>query len=150
VKMVMVLYPGNGHKAEFGELEGQPVPGSAEGEIGLRRWLEDEGHELITTTDREGGELDQNLADAVVLITTPFWPVYVTREMIESASSLKLILTAGVGSDHIDLAAAAENNITVAEQTNCNVVSVAEHAVMCVLNLVRNFGPQYKQVVDGE
>lgn len=53
--MVMVLYPGNGHKAEFGELEGQPVPGSAEGEIGLRRWLEDEGHELITTTDREGG-----------------------------------------------------------------------------------------------
>jgi hypothetical protein len=55
VKMVMVLYPGNGHKAEFGELEGQPVPGSAEGEIGLRRWLEDEGHELITTTDREGG-----------------------------------------------------------------------------------------------
>ena len=76
--------------------------------------------------------------------------MYVTREMIESASSLKLILTAGVGSDHIDLAAAAENNITVAEQTNCNVVSVAEHAVMCVLNLVRNFGPQYKQVVDGE
>jgi formate dehydrogenase len=147
--MVMVLYPGNGHKAEFGELEGQPVPGSAEGEISLRRWLEDEGHELITT-GRRGGELDQNLADAVVLITTPFWPVYVTLEMIESASSLKLILTAGVGSDHIDLAAAAENNITVAEQTNSNVVSVAEHAVMCVLNLVRNFVPQYKQVVDGE
>lgn len=149
MKMVMVLYPGNGHKAEFGELEGQPVPGSAEGEIGLRRWLEDEGHELITT-DREGGELEQNLADADVLITTPFWPVYVTREMIESASSLKLILIAGVSSDHIDLAAAAENDITVAEQTNSNVVSVAEHAVMCVLNLVRNFGPQYKQVVDGE
>jgi phosphoglycerate dehydrogenase-like enzyme len=98
---------------------------AAQREIGPRRWLEDEGHELITTTDREGGELAQNLADAVVLITTPFWPVYVTREMIESASSLKLILTAGVGSDHIDLAAAAENNITVAEQTNSNVVSVA-------------------------
>ena len=33
----MVLYPGNGHEIEFGELEGQPVPGSADGEIGLRR-----------------------------------------------------------------------------------------------------------------
>jgi formate dehydrogenase len=87
----MVLYPGNGHKVEFGELEGQPVPGSAEGDIGLRRWLEDERHELITTTDREGGELEQNLADADVLITTPFWPVYVTRELIENASRLKLI-----------------------------------------------------------
>ena len=84
MKIVMLLYPSNGHKVEFGELEGQPVPGSAEGEIGLRRWLEDEGHELITI-DREGGELEQNLADADILITTPFWPVYVTREMIESA-----------------------------------------------------------------
>lgn len=49
----MVLYPGNKHKVEFGELEGQPVPGSADGEIGLRQWLENEGHELVTTTDRE-------------------------------------------------------------------------------------------------
>ena len=48
------------------------------------------------------------------------------------------------------MAAAAENNITVAEQTNSSVISVAEHAIMCVLNLVRNFVPQYKQVVDGE
>lgn len=55
--MVIVLYPANGHKAEFGELEGQPVPGSAEGEIGLRRRLEDEGHELITT-DREWGRAE--------------------------------------------------------------------------------------------
>src|SRR5918998_6025029 len=42
VKVVMVLYPGNGHKIEFGELEGQPIPGSADGEIGLRQWLESE------------------------------------------------------------------------------------------------------------
>ena len=72
MKVVMVLYPGNGHKVEFGELEGQPVPGSADGEIGLREYLEGEGQELVTTTDREGGELEQNLSDADVLITTPF------------------------------------------------------------------------------
>ena len=37
VKVVMVLYPGNEHKIEFGELEGQPIPGSADREIGLRQ-----------------------------------------------------------------------------------------------------------------
>jgi formate dehydrogenase len=150
VKVVMVLYPGNGHEVEFGELEGQPIPGSADGEIGLREWLESEGHELVTTTDREGGELEENLGDADVLITTPFWPVYVTGEVMDQAPNLKLILTAGVGSDHVDLGEAANRNITVAEQTASNVVSVAEHAVMCVLNLVRNFVPQYNQVVNGE
>ncbi len=74
MKIVLVLCPGNGHKVEFGELEGQPVPGSADGEIGLREWLEGEGHELVTTTDREGGELEENLGDADVLITTPSGP----------------------------------------------------------------------------
>ena len=143
----MVLYRTNGPRVEFGELEEQSVPGSAEGEIRLRRWLEDEGHESFTTTDRKGGELEQNLQDAHVLIIIPFWPVYATREMMENASILELILTAGVGSTHIDLAT-AENHITVTKRTNSNVVSVAGHAVMRILNLVRNFVPQYYQVIN--
>lgn len=68
--------------------------------------------------------------------------------MLGEAENLKLILTAGVGSDHIDLGEAAEKNITVAEITGSNTVSVAEHAVMQVLALVRNFIPAYKDVVD--
>jgi len=61
-----------------------------------------------------------------------------------------LAITAGVGSDHVDLAAAAERNITVAEVTGCNVVSVAEHVVMQILALVRNYIPAYQQVIDGK
>jgi formate dehydrogenase len=72
-----------------------------------------------------------------------------TRERIEKAPNLRLLLTAGVGSDHFDLAAAAERNITVAEITGSNVVSVAEHAVMQILTLVRNYLPSYQEVVDG-
>lgn len=102
------------------------------------------------TTAREGDELYEELQDAEVLITTPFWPVYVTSEVMDQAPNLKLILTAGVGSDHVDLGEAAEREITVAEQTAANVVSVAEHAAMCILNLVRNFVPQYNQVINGE
>ena len=84
-----------------------------------------------------------------MLITTPFWLVYVDKEMLGEAENLKLILTAGVGSNHIDLGEAAERNITVAEITGSNTVSVAEHAVMQVLALVRNFVPACKDVVDG-
>jgi len=48
------------------------------------------------------------------------------------------------------LSSAAERNVTVAEVTGCNVVSVAEHVVMQILALVRNYIPAYKQVVNGE
>ncbi|NAZ82689.1 NAD-dependent formate dehydrogenase [Kineococcus sp. R8] len=123
--------------------------GCAENALGLREWLEGEGHELVSTSVREGDELTEELRDAEVLITTPFWPVYASREVLEAAPGLKLILTAGVGSDHVDLRAAADRGILVAEQTGSNVVSVAEHAVMQLLALVRNYVPAHQQVVDG-
>jgi formate dehydrogenase len=84
-----------------------------------------------------------------VLIATPFWPAYISRERLEKAPNLRLLLTAGVGSDHFDLKAAAERNVTVAEITGSNVVSVAEHVVMQILALVRNYIPAYQEVVQG-
>ena len=61
-------------------------------------------------------------------------------------------MTAGIGSDHVDLNAANETNggVTVAEVTGSNVVSVAEHVVMTILNLVRNFVPAHEQIQAGD
>jgi formate dehydrogenase len=119
--------------------------GSVTGALGLRRWLEGEGHELVVTSDKDGGgsEFERELADADVVISQPFWPAYLTRERIEKASKLKLAVTAGIGSDHVDLQAAIERGITVAEVTYCNSISVAEHVVMSILALVRNFIPSH-------
>ena len=50
-----------------------------------------------------------------ILITTPFHPAYMSKERLQKASKLKLIMTAGVGSDHIDLNTAAEKGMTVVE-----------------------------------
>ncbi len=155
MKIVMVLYPGNGHTVEYGEWAGQPVPGSAEGELStpnfsMRDFIEGQGHELVVTTAREGDELYQELQDAEVLITTPFWPVYANAEVMDQAPNLRQVIVAGVGSDHVDLTEAANRGIDVAEQTGANVVSVAEHSVMCILNLLRNFVPSYNQIVNGE
>jgi formate dehydrogenase len=61
-----------------------------------------------------------------------------TAERIAKAPMLKMIVTAGIGSDHTDLQAAMDRGITVAEVTYCNSNSVAEHVVMQMLSLVRS------------
>jgi formate dehydrogenase len=91
----------------------------------------------------------KEIADADVVISQPFWPFYLTEEIMNKAPKLKLAMTAGIGSDHVDLSAACKRNITVTEVTYCNSISVAEHVVMQMLALVRNFIPSYKVIVDG-
>jgi formate dehydrogenase len=125
--------------------------GSVSGELGLRKYLESNGHQLVVTSSKDGADsvLDRELPDADVVISQPFWPAYMTRERIAKAPKLKLIVTAGIGSDHTDLQAAIDRNITVAEVTYCNSISVAEHVVMMILSLVRNYIPSYSWVVKG-
>lgn len=57
------------------------------------------------------------MVDTHILITTPFHPAYITKERIAKAKNLELLVTAGVGSDHIDLHAAADKGLTVSEVT---------------------------------
>ena len=83
------------------------------------------------------------------MISQPFWPAYLTAERIAKAKKLKLAITAGIGSDHVDLQAAMDRDITVAEVTYCNSISVSEHVVMMILSLVRNYIPSYQWVVKG-
>lgn len=125
--------------------------GCVSGELGLRSYLEKNGHELIITSDKDGSDsmFDRHLPNADVVISQPFWPAYLTAERISKAKKLKLALTAGIGSDHVDLKAAAEHGITVAEETFSNSISVAEHVVMMVLSLVRNYLPSHQYAVNG-
>ena len=125
--------------------------GSVSGELGLRKYLESNGHTLVVTSDKDGANstLDKELPDAEIVISQPFWPAYMTAERIAKAPKLKMIVTAGIGSDHTDLQAAMDRGITVAEVTYCNSNSVAEHVVMQMLSLVRNYIPSYKWVIEG-
>jgi formate dehydrogenase len=125
--------------------------GSVSGELGLRKFLEDAGHTLVVTSDKDGPDsvFERELPDAEVVISQPFWPAYLTAERIAKAPQLKLALTAGIGSDHVDLQAAIDHGLTVAEVTYSNSISVAEHVVMMILALVRNYIPSYQWVIDG-
>ncbi|MGH3944632.1 MAG: NAD-dependent formate dehydrogenase, partial [Pseudonocardiaceae bacterium] len=125
--------------------------GSVSGALGLRPFLEGLGHELVVTSDKDGAgsEFDRHLPDAEIVISQPFWPAYLTADRIAAAPHLKLVVTAGIGSDHTDLDAAIAHGITVAEVTYSNSISVAEHVVMMILSLVRNYLPSHQTVRDG-
>jgi len=125
--------------------------GCVSGELGLRAYLESLGHELIVTSDKDGPDsaFEKHLPDAEVVISQPFWPAYLTKERIAKAGKLRLALTAGIGSDHVDLEAAARAHVTVAEVTGSNSVSVSEHVVMMVLSLVRNYLPSHEIAAGG-
>lgn len=146
-KVLLVLYEGKEHAKEEPKLLG-----CIENELGIRKLVEEAGYELVTTTDKDPeptSEVDKQLKDAEIIITTPFYPAYVTATRIDNAPNLKMCITAGVGLDHVDLNAANKRNITVTEVTGSNVQLVAEHVMMTILLFVRNFLPSHKMAVDG-
>jgi formate dehydrogenase len=174
-KILCVLYddPAGGHPTSYPRddlpkieryPDGQTLPtpkaidfqpgellGSVSGELGLRKFLEAGGHDYVVTSDKDGPDsaFERELVDADVVISQPFWPAYMTADRFAKARNLKLVVTAGIGSDHTDLQAAIERGITVAEVTYCNSISVAEHVVMMILSLVRNYLPSWEVVKAG-
>jgi len=125
--------------------------GCVSGELGLRKFLKDRGHTLVVTSDKdaEGCVADKELVDADVVISQPFFPYYLTRKRMKSAPNLKMAITAGIGSDHVDLQAAMDHKVDVVEVTYCNSRSVAEHIVMMILSLVRDYHNQHRIVNEG-
>jgi formate dehydrogenase len=125
--------------------------GSVSGELGLRSFLDERGHTFVVTSDKDGPDsvFAQKLPEAEIVISQPFWPAYLTADRIANAPNLKLAITAGIGSDHVDLEAAIDHGITVAEVSYCNSISVAEHVVMLILALVRDYLPGHRWATDG-
>ena len=125
--------------------------GCVSGELGLRKFLEGNGHEFVVTNSKDGDgcEADKHIVDADIVISQPFFPYYLTKERIAKAKNLKMAITAGIGSDHVDLQAAMDNKIDVVEVTYCNSRSVAEHIVMMIVSMVRDYHNQHRIVNEG-
>jgi formate dehydrogenase len=113
------------------------------GALGLRKFLAARGATLIVTADKDGpnSALERELPEAEIIISQACWPAGLSAKRIAKARRLRLVITAGVGSDHIDLEAAAKHGITVAEITYSTSISAAEYAVMLILSLVHNAVP---------
>jgi D-3-phosphoglycerate dehydrogenase len=94
--------------------------------------------EVTLKTGMDEEELTKTIPDfnaAVVRSATK-----VTRNAIEAASNLEIIVRAGIGLDNIDVTAAQEKGVQVANTPASTSVSVAEHTVGLMIATVRNHG----------
>ena len=58
--------------------------GSVSGELGLRKYLESNGHTFVVISDKDGpgSVFERELPDAGGVISQPFWPAYLTADRI--------------------------------------------------------------------
>ena len=82
------------------------------------------GHEAIERTGLQGAALVEALAGIDALLVRG--ATRVTAEVLRGAPSLKLVVRVGTGLDNIDVAAARERKVRVANTPAANAVSVAE------------------------
>jgi D-3-phosphoglycerate dehydrogenase len=92
--------------------------------------------EVTQTFSMTESELLSRIRDVEVLVVGL---AAVTAKVIERAGSLRLICKAGIGTDNIDLGAAASHHIPVTRASGVNAEGVAEHVAGCMIALLRNF-----------
>ena len=94
---------------------------------------------------RTEAELCKLISDADILMADPMHYQRVTRKMVESGRKLKLIQQQAVGYDEIDVIAARESGIPVANAAGMNAIAVAEHVIMMTLYLLKNTHYAHKE-----
>jgi D-3-phosphoglycerate dehydrogenase / 2-oxoglutarate reductase len=73
-----------------------------------------------------------------------------TAELIDAATSLRVIGRAGVGVDNVDVEAATRRGIVVANAPQSNVVTAAEHTMAMLLALARNIPQAHASLTSGK
>lgn len=96
---------------------------------------------------RDSGELARHVARADGLLV--WHHAHITRAVIAAAQHCRAIVRIGVGTDNVDLLAAAERNIPVCNVPDYGTEEVADHAVALLLALTRNLS-QYQADLRGE
>ncbi len=104
-------------------------------EEGVRR-LNEAGLAVDIKVGLSSGELSSIVSsyDALIIRSA----TTITKEIIDKASSLKVIGRAGVGVDKVDLEAATRRGIIVMNTPGGNAISAAEHTMAMILSLSRN------------
>jgi D-3-phosphoglycerate dehydrogenase len=92
--------------------------------------------EVTVKTGMDEAELVQTIPEFQVAVVRG--ATKVTKNVIDAAANLKLIIRAGIGLDNIDVAAAKEKGIQVANTPAATTISVAEHTFGMMLGAVRH------------
>jgi D-3-phosphoglycerate dehydrogenase len=106
------------------------------GEAGIKMFQEEDGIEVDVNTGLSPKELKKIIGnyEALVIRST----TKVTEDLLEAATSLKLVGRAGIGLDNVDIPAATKRGVVVMNTPGGNVITAAEHAIAMILSLSRN------------
>ncbi len=110
--------------------------------------LTNAGHEVETGYDLEGEDLLEAVSDVHGMIVRS--GTEVTAEVIESAKELIIIGRAGIGVDNIDIDAATDNGVIVANAPEGNVRAAAEHTVAMMFATARSIPQAHVRLKHGE
>lgn len=113
-----------------------------------RAILKDMDCELIELSIKDSSELKEAAADAEVLLNT-YLP-NLSAEVMDSLPNLKGIVRYGIGVDTIDLQAAKERGIQVANVPDYCIDEVSDHAVALALTLVRKTALSSNRIKAGD
>ncbi len=94
------------------------------------------GIEVLNRPGISPGELLELIEDIDGLVIRS--NTKVTAELLEAASSLRIIGRAGIGVDNVDVAAATRRGIVVANTPEGNNIAAAEHAIALIVSLARH------------
>ncbi|MFC3957518.1 phosphoglycerate dehydrogenase [Halovivax cerinus] len=110
--------------------------------------LRDAGFDVETGYEREGEALLDAVADANALIVRS--GTEVTREVLEASEDLAIVGRAGIGVDNIDIDAATDEGVIVANAPEGNVRAAAEHTVAMTFAAARSIPQAHGRLKAGE
>ncbi|MFC6975024.1 phosphoglycerate dehydrogenase [Halomicroarcula sp. GCM10025709] len=116
-------------------------------DAGLDR-LREAGHEVETAYDVEGDALLSAVADANAMIVRS--GTEVTEEVLAAAPDLIIVGRAGIGVDNIDIDAATDHGVIVANAPDGNVRAAAEHSVAMAFATARSIPQAHNRLKAGE
>jgi D-3-phosphoglycerate dehydrogenase len=110
--------------------------------------LREAGHEVVTAYDIEGQALHDAVADASALVVRS--GTEVDRALFEAAPDLAIVGRAGIGVDNIDIDAATDHGVIVANAPDGNVRAAAEHTVAMTFAAARSIPQAHARLKAGE
>ena len=116
-------------------------------DAGLDR-LREAGHEVQTDYEIEGDALLDAISDANALIVRSGTDV--SRAVFEAADDLVIVGRAGIGVDNIDIEAATDHGVIVANAPDGNVRAAAEHTVAMAFAAARWIPQAHTRLKNGE
>ena len=97
--------------------------------------LHDAGFVVEKRTGLKPAELTAALSGCVGLVVRS--ETKVTADLMDSATTLRVVGRAGVGVDNIDVPAATERGIVVMNAPDGNTITTAEHTIALMIALAR-------------